>query len=629
MKNSQLLFLLCLIFFVGEVVDTASAQSRRKPKTYHTTDEVNAVWIATVSNLNWPSKPGLTPQQQQAEATAILDRARSLGMNMIVFQVRPTGDAFYRSEFFPWSHCLSGVQGKDPGYDPLEFWIVQSHRRGMALHAWINPYRLSTRGGGDKADLNPFVENHPARKHPDWVVPYADGKLYFNPGIPACRDFVVQAALEIVKKYDVDGIHMDDYFYPYPQKDAVFDDAKAFSSFAGEFVRSQGLAGKTPKEQLDRWRRHNVNLMIRDIHRGIEKIKPDVLFGVSPFGIWRNRATDPTGSDTKGLQSYDAIYADTKFWIENGIVDYIVPQLYWPIGFDVADYAKLADWWSRLAEQNPRVQLYIGLAVHRVGGAEGTAWQGSEEIVRQVRLNRSHPAIKGQFYFGWPSLAQNKAGVADNIQKLIAANQSGVEKKKAELKSVAPQFKRDSVSVFLNPSLQPKNIGFGDYGTEEQRMHELSAIVRKELLKHGVKVYENRIGMTLQESIALSNEKNPTIHVSLHSNAFDKSVRGVETYHRAKGEKVDECRRLASKLYNGLLEIYDGPRRGVKPTDNLIEPRTVTAPNTLVEVAFHDNETDARWILDNMDLIGRTLARSIVEFLAEEHPHAVVSTTAQ
>ncbi len=162
-----------------------------------------------------------------------------------------------------------------------------------------------------------------------------------------------------------------------------------------------------------------MNLLVREIHEGKNQIRPGVLFGVSPFGIWRNRSTDPAGSETRGLQSYDAIYADTKFWIENALVDYVVPQLYWPIGYEVADYAKLLDWWGRLADRNPKVKLCIGLAVHRVGGKKETAWSGSEEIVRQIRLNRENPAVAGQFYFGWPTIASNKADVAENIRRLL------------------------------------------------------------------------------------------------------------------------------------------------------------------------------------------------------------------
>lgn len=597
--------------------------------TYNPEGEMNAAWVASVSNINWPSKTGLSVESQKAEAIAILDKAKSLGMNMIVLQVRPCGDAFYKSSYYPWSQYLSGTQGNDPGYDPLEFWIEESHKRGMAIHAWINPYRLSTKGGGEKADLSLFSDDHPAKKHPDWVVPYADGKIYFNPGIPECREHVVDAALEIVRKYDIDGLHMDDYFYPYPQtttnpdgtrSPAVFDDSAQFEKYGKDFVRKSKLEDKTETEQLEHWRRNNVNLMVKDIHDGIRESGTEkrVRFGISPFGIWRNKRTDPSGSDTRGLQSYDAIYADSKHWIENGYVDYIVPQLYWHIGFEVADYKELSRWWSELAKANPGVDLYIGMAAHRVGGHAGTPWaEGSSELGRQLEMNANNPAIKGQFYFGWPMIASNKTGVADLIKAHIEGKTVTVNKTRS--------FKKGSVSVYLNPSLQPRNIGFGDYGTEEDRMHELSSHVENALLAHGVTVYRNRIGMTLDQSIADSNSKKPDVHIALHSNAFNKNVRGVETFHKNKGENFEECKRFATVVYEGLLEIYDGPRRGVKATSSLKEPRTVKAVNTLVEIAFHDNETDSKWILDNMQRIGENIADSILRYLSEKHPDALLN----
>lgn len=414
------LFVFLLIFLCATSVP---AQGRRgKNKTFHPAGEVNALWVATVSNIHWPSKSGLSAERQKEEAIHILDRSQALGFNVVVLQVRPCGDAFYPSRYFPWSKYLSGTQGKNPGYDPLAFWVDEAHKRGIALHAWINPYRLSTAGGGDNPDFKQFSDAHPVHKHRDWAVSYADGKIYFNPGIPECRKYVVAAALEIVRNYDVDGIHMDDYFYPYPQKDAHFDDAEAFRKYAGKFVREAVLEEKSPKEQLDHWRRDNVNRMIREIHEGKNRIRRSVLFGVSPFGIWRNRSKDPSGSETRGLQSYDAIYADSKYWVENAIIDYIVPQLYWPIGFEVADYAKLLDWWGQLAARNPKVKLCIGLAVHRVGGEAGTPWAGSDEIVRQIQMNRSRPEVAGQFYFGWPQINANREDVAEKIRRLIDKN---------------------------------------------------------------------------------------------------------------------------------------------------------------------------------------------------------------
>jgi len=584
--------------------------------------EVKGVWIATVTNLHWPSKSGLSAEQQKAEAITILDKAKLLGLNMIVFQVRPTGDAFYKSDYFPWSRFLTGTQGKDPGYDPLAFWIDESHKRGMDLHAWINPYRLSM-NGGDTLDLSQFSTDHPAHKHPDWIIAYVDKKIYFDPGIPECRKYIVAAGVEIAKKYDVDGIHIDDYFYPYPvsvQEETgkritvSFPDDKSFTAYGSEFIRENNLQNVSKEEQRNAWRRNNVNLMIKELYEGIRNVKPEAQFGISPFGIWRNKSNDPSGSETSGLQSYDALHADTKFWIENGCIDYVTPQLYWYIGFRVADYEKLLRWWSDLIAKNPNVRLYVGQAAHRVGSDENTPWKDCEEIVRQIKMNRSNSFVTGQILFGWPTIASNKLGLADVLKTLFAGEITGQS---------SYDFKEGAVSVYLSPSLQPGNIGVGDYGSEERRMHELTDIIEPILLRHGVTVYRNKIGMSLREAVADSNAKEPTIHVAIHSNAFRQQTRGVETFHKAEGTGMAESIRLATRLYEALLKIYDGPRRGVKPTSTLYEPRSVEVPNTLIEVAFHDNETDSKWILDNMQLIGETLAEGILLHLAAEHPDAL------
>lgn len=414
-KKIFCVFCACLFLCFSCTLD-ASERGKKKGNPSSKTEEINAAWIATVDNINWPSKPGLSAAEQKREAVQILDQCKAIGINVIVLQVRPAGDAFYPSQYFPWSKYLTGTQGRDPGYDPLAFWLEQTHKRKMALHAWINPYRLSTGGITKPAQL---PAEHPARKNPTWAIPFADGKIYFNPGIPACRKYVVQAAMEIVKNYPVDGIHIDDYFYPYPKEGAEFNDQAAFKKFSAKFLREAGLENLDPKQQLQHWRRNNVNTLIKEIYDGKNRIRKSVQFGVSPFGIWRNQSTDPTGSDTKGLQSYDAIYADTKYWIENGIVDYVVPQLYWNIGFEVADYARLVQWWNDLAARHEKVALYIGLAVHRVGGNPDTAWEGSDEIVRQIQMNRTKPAVAGQFYFGWKEIARDKAGVATKIKQLI------------------------------------------------------------------------------------------------------------------------------------------------------------------------------------------------------------------
>jgi hypothetical protein len=357
--------------------------------------------------------------------------------------------------------------------------------------------------------------------------------------------------------------------------------------------------------------------MVKEIHDGIQAIKPDVQFGISPFGIWRNKANDPAGSETSGLQAYDALHADTKFWVENGDIDYITPQIYWNIGYRVADYDVLLRWWGNLVSNHPNVRMYIGQAGHRVGGAAGTPWEGSDEIVRQIKKNRGTSAVSGQILFGWPAIANNRGGVADQLKSLFAP----------KIAAASPHFFKDgSVSVYLSPSLQPANVGFGAYGTEEDRMHEISDIIEKVLVEHGVTVYQNRIGMSLREAVAESNAKKPSIHVSIHSNAFNsrqKTVRGVETLHKAEGPGLEECIRLSTRLYDALLTIYDGPRRGAKAAPALYEPRSTDCACTLIEIAFHDNEVDSKWILNNKQLIGETLANGILLHLAEEHPDAL------
>ncbi|MDD3469017.1 MAG: family 10 glycosylhydrolase [Thermoguttaceae bacterium] len=408
----------------GLLMGIGSFANAGETSTRFAETEVRGAWVATVSNINWPSKPGLSDAEQQAEAVQILEQAQTMGLNLVVFQVRPAGDAFYPSKFFPWSKYLTGVQGqKAPGYDPLRFWIEQSHRRGIALHAWINPYRISTGGavkdsatGEWKADLSGFCEGHPALKHPDWVVPYADGKMYFDPGNPAARKYILDAAMEIVKNYDVDGIHMDDYFYPYPKNDAngkriEFGDAKTFAKYGKKF------------DSIHDWRQDNVSVLLRELHKKIQRASTaehEIVFGVSPFAIWRNRSGDPRGSETSGLASCDAIYADSLTWVENGYIDYITPQVYWAFETKAAPYDKVADWWIALCRKHPQVKLVIGMGAHRIGtGGEDDPWQMPDQFSRQLEYNQQHQdVVRGQILFGWTQFSKNPLGCVDTMKKM-------------------------------------------------------------------------------------------------------------------------------------------------------------------------------------------------------------------
>ncbi len=363
--------------------------------------ELRGMWLTTVYNIDWPSKPGLDEAVVKSEYLGWLDLAQRLNLNAIFVHVRPSGDALWPSEYAPWSNWLTGrLDGQSPGWDPLEFIIAEAHKRDLEFHAWFNPYRGTQPAprGGAGADFTKLATNHPLRHHPEWAVTYpaksSASRLYFNPGIPEARRFVEDAMLEAVKRYDVDGVHFDDFFYPYPEERQDFNDAAAFATYGAGF-----------KSKAD-WRRDNVNKLVQEMNQRVKEIKPWVKFGISPFGIWRNARTDSKGSPTSGLQSYDEIYADTRLWVQKEWLDYIVPQLYWHIGFEVADYAKLLPWWSKLVA-GTHVQLYIGMADWRVG--EKGAWRDPAELDRQHALNKKYK-VQGTAHFAAVDLREDPLG---------------------------------------------------------------------------------------------------------------------------------------------------------------------------------------------------------------------------
>ncbi|KWX01271.1 hypothetical protein LI90_2299 [Carbonactinospora thermoautotrophica] len=360
--------------------------------------QFRALWIASVLNIDWPSKPGLSVAQQQAEYLSLLDVARKYRLNAVILQVRPTADAFWPSRYEPWSQWLTGQQGKHPGYDPLAFAVRAAHERNLEFHAWFNPYRVSMQA--DPAKLAP---GHPAREHPEWIVRYG-GKLYYNPGVPEARRFVQDAILDAVARYDVDGIHFDDYFYPYPVAGQDFPDDATYRRYGADFARKAD------------WRRHNVDLLVSELSRRIHALKPWVKFGVSPFGVWRNKSTDPAGSDTRaGVQTYDDLYADTRKWVREEWLDYVVPQVYWAIGHAPADYAKLVPWWARQVA-GTRVHLYIGQALYKVGSTtQSPGWSEPTEMTRHLTVNRRYPRVAGDVYFSAKDVRANRLGAMARV----------------------------------------------------------------------------------------------------------------------------------------------------------------------------------------------------------------------
>ncbi|MFE7318284.1 glycoside hydrolase family 10 protein [Streptomyces sp. NPDC057555] len=359
---------------------------------------MRGMWLATVANLDWPSRPGLDRATQQRELADLLDTAAERRLNTVFFQARPTADALWPSRYEPWAQYLTGVQGRDPGWDPLDFVVREAHRRDLALHAWFNPYRVA-----NHTDPARLAAGHPARRHPDWVVRYG-GKLYYNPGLPEVRRFVQDAMLDAVRRYPLDGVHFDDYFYPYPVAGQAFHDDAAFERYGGDF------AGRGD------WRRDNIDRLIREMREGIAESGHRVPFGISPFGVWRNSSTDPRGSRTEaGVQAYDDLYADTRRWVREGWIDAIVPQVYWPLGFAAADYAELVPWWARTVA-GTEVELHIGEALYKAGrDAQPAAWQDPDELSEHLAFARRHPEVGGHVYFSAKDVVKDPLGALARV----------------------------------------------------------------------------------------------------------------------------------------------------------------------------------------------------------------------
>ncbi len=369
--------------------------------------EFRGVWVATVANIDWPSRPGLGSTQQQAEITAILDRAQALKLNAIVLQVRPSADAIYPSALEPWSEYLSGEQGKapEPPYDPLALWIEQAHARGLELHAWINPYRAR-----HAKARSPVHASHIARTHPEAVKPYGDS-LWMDPAEPAARQRTLEVVSDIVLRYDVDGIHIDDYFYPYPVRDPEtfedidFPDGPSWSAY----IAAGGTLARAD------WRRAQVNHLIEALYQRIHALKPWVRFGISPFGLGR---PDRRAPGIAGFSQYDAIYADAETWLDRGWLDYLAPQLYWPIDQKAQAFGTLLDTWVR--DNTTGRHIWPGLFTSRIDSST-TSWQ-PDEIVHQIALIRAHPGASGHIHFSMVALLQDRKRVSERLRATTYAS---------------------------------------------------------------------------------------------------------------------------------------------------------------------------------------------------------------
>jgi uncharacterized lipoprotein YddW (UPF0748 family) len=379
--------------------------------------EFRAAWVSTVANIDWPSRSNLNMAKQQAEALAILDRARALNLNAIVLQVRPSADAIYPSELEPWSEFLTGQQGRAPAqpWDPLQFWIEQAHARGLELHAWFNPYRAR-----HATAKSPLAANHIGRRLPEVIKPYGR-YLWMDPGEAAASQHTLNVVLDVVRRYDIDGVHIDDYFYPYPidtpnaaGPEGVALDASASGGGKQELEFPDQLSWQRyllSGGTLDRahWRRQNVNSLIEAMYLGIHKEKSWVRFGISPFGIGR---PDRRPAGIVGFSQYDKLYADAELWLANGWLDYLAPQLYWPVAQAPQAFDVLLDYW--LAQNTHARHVWPGLYTSRIDNSAKAF--APDEIVKQIGVTRTRSGVRGHLHFSIAALMENRKGISDQLR---------------------------------------------------------------------------------------------------------------------------------------------------------------------------------------------------------------------
>ena len=363
--------------------------------------EFRGVWIATVANIDWPLSPTDPWEKQKKDYLALLDYYQGLHFNAVIVQIRTAGDAFYPTNLAPWSKYLTGTQGTSPQSqeDPLEWMIDAAHKRGLEFHAWLNPYRATM-------DLNTAAlsPQHDFNTHRKWMLKYGS-KWYYDPGLPEVKAHLLKIIDEVVENYEIDAIHFDDYFYPYREPNLEFPDQASY------------LVYKKPGQSKDDWRRQNVNELILALSQTIKSKKPWVQFGISPFGVWRNKSKDPKGSPTQaGQTNYDDLFADVLLWMKNRWIDYLIPQLYWSMEHRLASHRILADWWSNTSYGIP---IYLGNGPYKIRDDSDVAWKNPEELINQVHYGRTLPQVQGNSFFSAKSIFQKNKDVAQLLKKEV------------------------------------------------------------------------------------------------------------------------------------------------------------------------------------------------------------------
>ncbi len=404
--------------------------------------EFRGVWVATVVNIDWPQNGTDALEKQKADYIALLEDYEALNFNAIIVQIRTAGDAFYPSKLAPWSRFLTGKEGEasDGHVGLLEWMIEETHQRGFEFHAWLNPYRATF-------DENTTIlnEQHDFHQHPEWMVKYGK-KYYYNPGIPEVQNHLVAIIDEVVANYDIDAIHFDDYFYPYRIQGERFADSLTYENY------------RLPQQSQADWRRSNIDSLVKKTHQSIKEKKPWVQLGISPFGVWKNKSTDPKGSDTRaGQTTYEDLYADPLTWMKNGWIDYLIPQVYWSMDLPVASHRKIVDWWA--SQKSPHTNLYIGNGAYKIRNNSDLAWENKKEIPNQLLLARKTKEITGNVYFSAKSLRgqhrditkqlkrkyyKNKV-LPPNVPRALAHSKSGVSILSVKEKKETYQLKYNAV----------------------------------------------------------------------------------------------------------------------------------------------------------------------------------------
>ena len=518
--------------------------------------DMRAVWVSTVYNMDYPSVGSRNnPEKQKEEYIQLLDRLQELGINTVFVQVRPKADALYKSSINPWSDVLTGTQGKDPGYDPMAFMIEETHKRGMEFHAWLNPYRVTTSG----TNINALAQNHPARLNPNWVISY-DNRLYYNPALPEVQQHIADTVAEIVTKYDVDGIHFDDYFYPsnYPLP-------------AGE-----GKDGAVANS-----RRQDINQMVQKVYQTIKKIDSSVDFGISPIGIWKNQSSDPQGSLTSGGEGYYSVFADAKAWIENEWIDYIIPQIYWEIGHAKADYATLVEWWAN-AVRGTNVKLYIGQGIYKD--------EIASTITKNLSVNRKYFNVKGNAYFSLRDLLANRQGVAESIKEYHRTQAPAVIYTKGTVTAT-------SLNIRKGPGTNYAILG--KLNTKDTvKVIDASSAWYQLLLPTGEVGYVSKEYITLSKDIRLIiNQKQvePTVAPVISNNTTLVPIRIISEELGSRVNWDNTKKRVTIQKGKDVIELYIGSKTAYvngKAVTLLTAP-IIKQGTTLVPIRFISEQLGA------------------------------------